>query len=43
MLEVIIDREGRFYVNQEEVVDRTVRPSSAPCPGLSMRPQTRRR
>lgn len=24
MLEVIIDRQGRFYVNQEEVVDRTV-------------------
>ena len=24
MLELIIDREGRFYVNQEEVVDRSV-------------------
>lgn len=24
MLEVIIDRQGRFYVNQEEVVDRSV-------------------
>ena len=24
MLEVIIDREGRFYVSHEEVVDRTV-------------------
>jgi biopolymer transport protein ExbD len=23
MLELIIDREGRFYVNQEEVVDRS--------------------
>jgi biopolymer transport protein ExbD len=24
MLEVVIDREGRFYVNQEQVVDQTV-------------------
>ena len=24
MLEVIIDRDGRFYVNHEQVVDRTV-------------------